>query len=315
MLIHATILMACMLVGWGLSVLVLMMVHHFPRWGDRRALHQLALWSPLLALGLAGGWSVQMALTGCLMFSTADGVVTIGLMGIVATLLMVASIRESHRVVQTRRRLIGIAHPMPDGAFPVPVHDLASRLRVRPPDVYLLELDRPMAAVAGVMRTVLLISRWTLENLTPGELETLTAHELAHLKHGDNLIAWLDVILLRAFRFLPPMRRAWEESLAEREEAADARAAQLTKRPLDLAAALVKVAEHGSGPHEAMAGVASFSGETRLLERRVERLLAFKPEAERPWGWPAVAAAAIGIALPFVTAWILGMMTTCLDHA
>lgn len=296
-------------------MLVLTMAHRFNRWGDRRALHQLALWSPLLSLVLAGGWSVQMALTGCLMFSTADGVATVGLMAGVASLLIVATMRESHRVIRTRRQMIAVAQPMPDGALSVPIRELSALLRVKPPTVYWLELDRPLAAVAGVLRPVLFISRWTIENLTPAELETLIAHELAHLKHADNLIAWLDVILLRAFRFLPPMRRAWNESLAEREEAADARAAQLTKRPLDLAAALVKVAEHGAGLDEGMAGVASFSGEAGLLERRIERLLALNLGADRPWGWPAVVAAAVGLALPFVTAWILGLMTTCLDHA
>lgn len=313
-MIHAAILMACLFVGWGLSALVLRTVHRFPRWGDRRALHQLALWSPLLALVLAGGWSVQMALTGCLMFTTADGVVTVALMTVVFALLIVASVRESFRVIHTRRRLVAIAHPLSHEAFPVSIASLARQLGVKAPEVRVLELGRPLAAVAGVARPVLFISRWMLEHLTPQELEALTAHEIAHLKHADNLIAWLDVILLRAFAFIPPLRRAWEESLAEREEAADARATQLTKRPLELAAALVKVAEQGSEPAETLAGVALFSGDARLLERRVERLLAPLPADARSWGWPAMMAAAVACALPFVTAWILGFATSCLTH-
>lgn len=313
-MIHAAILLACLLVGWGLSVLVLRLVHRFPRWGDRRALHQLALWSPLLALVLAGGWSVEMALTGCLMFTTTDGIATVGLMAVVTALLIVASVRESLRVVATRRRLVGVAHPMPPGAFPVPLEALSRQLGVKPPLVFFLGLDRPVAAVAGVARPVLFISRWMLENLSSEELEALVAHEIAHLKHADNLIAWLDVILLRAFAFIPPVRRAWVESLAEREEAADARAVQLTKRPLDLASALVKVAEQAPEPGEAQAGLAYFAGEASLLERRIERLLASPGPDIRPWGWPAVAALAVAGALPLVTAWALGFATSCLGH-
>jgi Zn-dependent protease with chaperone function len=248
------------------------------------------------------------------MFTTIDGIATVGLMAVVVALLVMASVRESMRVVETRRRLVGVAHPMPLGAFPVPLKALSSQLGVKPPQVFILELDRPVAAVAGVARPVLFISRWMLDHLSSEELETLVAHEIAHLKHADNLIAWLDVILLRAFAFIPPVRRAWEESLAEREEAADARAAQLTRRPLDLAAALVKVAEQGSGPHELLHGASSFSGDSRLLERRVERLLAPLAADARPWGWPAIGAAVTAGTLPFLTAWVLGFATSCLNH-
>lgn len=323
-MIHALILMACLFVGWALSVLVLRSVHRFPRWGDRRALHQLALWSPLLALGLAGGWSVEMALTGCLMFTTADGIATLILMSVVATLLAISSVRESWRVIGTRNRLTSLAWRCDEADFPVAIAELASRLGTRAPQVWVLGIDRPFACVAGVARPALFVSRWMLDHLTPSELEALVAHELAHLKHADNLVAWLDVILLRTFEFLPPMRRAWNESLAEREEAADARAATVTGQPLELASALVKVAESErvACGHEVAgftgviraAGVAAFHSDAVLLERRVERLLSFQNNQSRAWGAPALVALAVALLLPFVTTWALGSATACLGH-
>jgi Zn-dependent protease with chaperone function len=284
-------------------------------------MHQLALFSPLLALALAGGWSVQMALTGCLMFTSTDGAATLTLMSAVSALLLVASIRESWRVFGTRSRLVSLAGRWSDGPLLVAVAELAARLETRVPQVWVLEIDKPFACVAGVARPALFVSRWMLDELTPDELEALIAHELAHLKHADNLLAWLDVILLRTFAFLPPMRQAWSESLAEREEAADALSATVTGRPLDLASALVKVAEAESvavGYQVAgvmgVASVAAFHGDARLLERRVERLLSFKMEGARSWGTPALVALSIAILLPFVTTWALGAATACLTH-
>lgn len=307
---HTLILLSYVILGWGLAAGALRLAPRFSRWGDRRALHQLALWAPLLALVLSGGWSAQMALTGCLMFTTADGIGTLLLMAAMAGTLIVAAWRESWRIGQARRQLEAIAQPLAEGALPVSLEGIASRLGVHAPQVRLLPLDRPFASVAGVRKPTLYLSRWTLA-LPGDQLEALLAHELAHLRHHDNLIAWLDVVLLRTFGFLPPLGRAWHESLAEREEAADAQAAAATGAPLALASALLAVAE--AGPAALPSAGAAFHGEGALIERRVKRLLSPAP-AGRPWGAPALAALALAIALPFLTSWSLGYWTSCLVH-
>lgn len=303
------ILLGYVILGWGLAAAALRLAPRFARWGDRRALHQLALFSPLLALVLSGGWSAQMALTGCLMFTTADGVGTLLLMAALSGVLLVAAARESWRILHARRRLEAVAEAAAPGALSVSLPEIARRLGVRPPPLRLLPLDRPFACVAGVRRPALFLSRWTL-GLPAEQLEAIVAHELAHLRHQDNAIAWLDVVLLRTFGFLPPLRQAWHESLAEREEAADAQAAAATGAPLALAQALLAVAS--AGAQSASPG-AAFHAEEALLERRVARLLSPAP-AGRPWGWPAGLALALAIALPFLTSWSLGYWTSCLVH-
>lgn len=309
-LIHAATLTACLACGWGLAVLAMRIAPGLPAAGDRRALHQLALFAPLLALGLSGAWSAQMALTGCPMFTPLDGGATIALLVAVGALLIAALVGETRRLVRTYGQLGAIAAEA-DVPEAVPVARLAALVGVREPRVQVLATDVPLACVAGLVRPTLFVSRGMLARLTERELEGLVAHELAHMRHQDNLIGWLDAIVFRAFRFLPPLRAAWTESLAEREEFADAVAARATGRPRALASALLKVAGE---PQQGFIGTAGFASHAAGIERRIERLLATPDEPRRNWGWPAVAALAVACALPFATAWGLGEATACTVH-
>lgn len=310
---HTLILLASLTFGWGLAAVVMRLAPRLTRWGDRRAFHQLSLFSPLLALVLSGGWSAEMALTGCLQFTTQDGYGTLLLMSGVGALLVVSAIRESVRVVQTKQALDMLVQGEAPAGVIDQVRRLAAEIGVKAPGVCMLPVARPVACLAGVRRPDIFLSVGMLEALTPEELESLVAHELAHERHLDNLLAWLDAILLRAFAFLPPLHRAWRESLAEREEAADVIAATATGQPRVLAEALVKVAawsrHQPNGP-----GQANFNDDLELLERRVERLLTFERQTGRAWGLPAIFAAAVALVLPFGTAWALGSATSCIGH-
>ncbi len=313
-MIHSLILLACLTLGWGLAIVAMRLAPRLRRPGDRRALHQLALFAPLLALGLAGGWSAQMALTGCPMFTQADAGGTVALLAVFGTLLLVAAVRETLHVVATRRKLEAIATGASRALRELPLVELASQVGVRAPRVRLLETHRPMACVAGVFRPTLYLSRGMIQALSRRELEGLIAHELAHLRHQDNLLAWLDVIVFRAFGFLAPLRAAWAESLAEREEFADSVAARATRRPRALASALLKVATLPRLAEGTLVGAAGFASHGELLERRIERLLAAPGGGLRPWGPPAVGALAIALTLPFLTAAALGYYTSCMTH-
>ena len=310
-MIHAATLTACLALGWGLAVVAMKIAPRLPRAGDRRALHQLALFAPLLALGLSGSWSAHMALTGCPMFTPLDGGATLALLLGVATLLAAALVGETRRLFRTYGQLGAIAADADEPGAALPVARLAIEIGVREPRVQLLATERPMACVAGMVRPTLFVSRGMLARLNERELEGLVAHELAHLRHQDNLIGWLDAIVFRAFRFLPPLRGAWAESLAEREEFADAVAARATGRPRALASALLNLAGE---PAPGYVGTAGFASDGAGIERRIERLLATPDEPRRSWGLPAIAALAVACALPFATAWMLGEATACTVH-
>lgn len=310
---HVAILLAYLAMAWGLAAVALRLAARLPAPGDRRAVHQLALFAPLLAVGVAGGWSAQMALAGCPKFTTADRIGTIVFLAGLAGVLGAAALRESLAISRTRRRLEAIADVESEIALRLPA--LAGVMGVAAPQVRILATERPIACVAGFIRPTLYVSRGMVSMLSERELDGLLAHELAHLRHHDNLLAWLDVILLRTFRFLPPLQAAWAASLAEREEFADAVAAQATRRPRALASALLKLAAASAGPQDALVGAASFADPPTLVERRVERLLAMRTVGGRAWGLPAVGAFLVAAALPLLTVWALGAYTTCLFEA
>lgn len=101
--------------------------------------------------------------------------------------------------------------------------------------------DLPVAALAGVFRTRLLLSDLLLRVLSPGELRAVVAHERAHVAARENL----KRLLLRAspdpLAWLPAgsrLRAAFEEAA----EATADRAACADVPPLVLARALLKVA-------------------------------------------------------------------------
>lgn len=309
-MIHTAILIGYLAAGWTLAAGLLALVPRLPRWGDRRALHQLAIASPLLAMGLAGAWSAQMALTGCLHFTTADGIGTLLLMIAVASALGVAAVRETLRLRRARERLARLS-PQEDAALAFRALRWGRELGLRRFRTRRVEVSRPFAATIGFPAT-LVLSRGLLDLLGPEEVETVLAHEVAHLRHQDALLAWLDASLLGAFAFMPPLRRAWEESLLEREEAADVAASQATGLPLVLAGALLKLAE--AARDEGTPRQDGLHDDLSLLERRIERLLSPAPEGDRAWGWPALAALLFGLALPLAGAWGLGWATACVVH-
>ena len=311
---HTVILLACLSLGWGLALVALWVAPRLARPGDRRALHQLALFAPLLSLGLAGAWGTQMALTGCPMFTPADAAGTVALAAGLGALLGVSAVRETWHVGVTRRRLEAIATHPADALADLPLPALAAQVGVRVPRIRLLETPRAIACVAGIVHPTLYLSQGMVAALARRELEALVAHELAHLRHQDNLLAWLDVIVFRTFAFVSPLRTAWEESLAEREEFADSVAAHATGRPKALASALLKVAALPGPAEGTLVGAAGFASHGERLERRIDRLLAAAPVRQRSWGGPALGALAIALSLPFLTAWALGSYTACMTH-
>src|SRR6266516_1890697 len=108
---------------------------------------------------------------------------------------------------------------------------------------YSIEHPFPIIAIVGVFRPRLFIARRVLDALRNAEIAAATAHECGHLVARDNLKRGL----LRACRdalLIVPCGRSLDLAWAEAAEiAADEYAAKAGRAaPLDLAAALVKIA-------------------------------------------------------------------------
>lgn len=157
---------------------------------------------------------------------------------------------------------------------------LASNMGVPRSRLYLADFPTPTSMAASGKSSVVILARSLLELLTPEELSTVLAHELAHIKNGDSFLKTLAVVYQK---FLPidPILRLIEPAIhREREFFADEISARVTSRPLQLASALIKI--HEAYPLNVSVGVSGLSimgGSRGFLSRhpplkdRVERLL------------------------------------------
>lgn len=162
---------------------------------------------------------------------------------------------------------------------------LIRRCGIQPPFVAVIESASANAFACGISRrhAVVVVTRGLLTSLDDAQLEAVLAHELTHIRNGDirlmaaanicmtnmetldrlNLLQvrhWSQAIWCLALPFLFPlmivgglisqiaMRTARQARFAitsSREYIADAEAAQITKNPAALAAALVRIRRSG----------------------------------------------------------------------
>lgn len=149
----------------------------------------------------------------------------------------------------------------------------ASNLAGHSLPVAVVESEAPVLALAGLIRTRVIVSRSVLRSLSDEELAAAIAHERAHRGSRDN---WKRLALALAPEILPFTRafgvlnRSWAKLV---EWAADDEAsAGNWGRSLSLAAALVRVAGMRGGNF--FSPLASFfMGDNRELSARVDRLL------------------------------------------
>ncbi len=166
------------------------------------------------------------------------------------------------------------------GDLAIDFQSLATKMRISRVRLYLVDLAAPTSMAASGKSRVVILSRSLLKLLTPEELSTVLAHELAHIKNGDSFLKTLAVVYRR---FLPidPVLRLLEPAIhREREFFADEVSARVTGHPLKLASALIKI--HEAYPVSVSVGVSGLSimgGSRGFLSRhpplkaRVERLL------------------------------------------
>ena len=139
--------------------------------------------------------------------------------------------------------------------------------------VMVVDSPYPVAAVTGVFRTRLIVSRTLLASCAHDELDAIFAHETAHVNRADNFYRGFMLLLPDPLLLLPAGReieRAW--SAAAEEAADDDAGGGIVEKRVALASALVRVAGLARTPAPAwMPDLAFFQGDN--LERRVRRLL------------------------------------------
>lgn len=123
--------------------------------------------------------------------------------------------------------------------------NIAAALDVATPRVAIRPTCPGGAYVVGARRPVVVIGADLVESLDDEELEGVLAHELAHVRRRDTLVATALGVMRDLTFFVPGGGWAVQQLHRERELAADQAAVRVTGRPGALASGLLKVLETG----------------------------------------------------------------------
>lgn len=203
---------------------------------------------------------------------------------LVGSWALVASIRVGLRVrrIRATRRdtLAAFEHQtIASGRVRRIVARVADRMGVLPPPAASVPGCPGGATLVGVRSPLLVVDDDLAAAMDEHELEGVIAHELAHLKRRDNLMAAAIGFTRDLAFFVPGGRWALKQLHAEREVAADILAVRYTRRPGALAAGLLKVIE----TRQPAAGCAAFMPTGTLVDR-VQWLVGDRPNPTRMRG-------------------------------
>lgn len=198
----------------------------------------------------------------------------VGLWGAIVLSRIVWRLRRTWTVSRRARRVVDAC------ALPVEVrravHRVAARMGIDAPPVAVAEDCPGGASVVGVRRPAIVLDAALVDRLDPQELEGVVAHELAHVRRRDNLVALALSVVRDVVFFVPGGRWALRQLLVERELAADHLAVETTRRPGALAGGLLKVLEGAGGGHACAALLPQGT-----LVRRVNQLVEDRPAPTR----------------------------------
>ena len=165
---------------------------------------------------------------------------------------------------------------------------LAGKMGIARSKLQLSNTKLPICFAVHTDTPTIVISDKLLTLLNLDELETILAHELAHIKNSDTALKAL-VTAYRTTLPMDPIIRLVEGAFHKvREMVADEMAAKVTTKPLSLASALLKINDAFPGNTLASQAAYSILGAESPLSRhppireRIERLIqlgnAYSPE-------------------------------------
>ena len=142
------------------------------------------------------------------------------------------------------------------------------------PQIYVCSLPAQIAFTIGIRRPRVYVSTALLDALTPDEVVAVLCHEWAHVQRRDILLNTLVRLLRDILWFLPSSHTAWHAMAASQDEACDALAARMTRQPLVLARALVKVAgSKHTGLLPGLGNASMFASAGNTPRARVEQMI------------------------------------------
>jgi bla regulator protein BlaR1 len=142
-----------------------------------------------------------------------------------------------------------------------------------------LDLGVPLPAVTarvtepgifGVLRPVLILPEGIFERLTAGQFEAVVEHELCHVRHRDNLIAAIHMVVETIFWFHPMVWWIGKRMVEERERGCDEEVVRRSGEARIYAEAILNVCKlYVESPLECVSGVTGAD-----LKKRIEGIMA-----------------------------------------
>lgn len=190
---------------------------------------------------------------------------------LLAAWLTVGGVRVGRRVAMLRRMnlVASSAAPARDLRVAPIARSVSRELRVDVPSVLVVDGCPGGAIVVGVRDPRVVVDAELLAALDAGELEGMLAHEIAHIRRRDNLVALIVGVIRDVCFFIPGGRWVARRLCSERELAADQVASRATGRPGALASGLLKVLDR----QRPATACAAFAAPAAVVSR-VERLVA-----------------------------------------
>lgn len=155
-----------------------------------------------------------------------------------------------------------------------PFYTAAIAAGVDPVRVRIVEGLPISAFTAGWLRPRIYLAHTLAGCLDPEELTSVLAHEGTHLSRRDPLRLSLLRFLALTLFWIPALRRLAADVADEAEIRADDHAAR--GRPLELAAAILKLAQWGQ-PYTELGDAVGFADRMALIDRRIRRLAGENP--------------------------------------
>jgi bla regulator protein blaR1 len=132
----------------------------------------------------------------------------------------------------------------------------------------------------GILKPVILIPSALLFHMSPGQLEAIITHEMAHIKRHDYLVNLIQSILEILFFFHPVFWWINHEIKKQREMACDEMAMALGANPKDLAYGLANVINHAQNHAPEMAMAAAKKPNPTL--DRIKKIMGVKTSPTQP---------------------------------
>jgi heat shock protein HtpX len=120
---------------------------------------------------------------------------------------------------------------------------IATKMGIPSVELRISESSVPVSFACQTDRPLVVMSEKLLSLLKKDELRAVMAHELAHIRNSDTSLKALVTAYKTVLPIDPVVRLVEAAFHREREMAADETAAKITRQPLSLASALLKIYE------------------------------------------------------------------------